>query len=352
MELKEILKNAVELNASDVFIMPGVCVSVKIDGQVNQLGDAVITPQDAEALTRQAYGLNGARGTDRIVRDGDDDFSLALDGVGRFRCNAYKQRGAYSLVLRVLPFCIPDPVEFNIPAAIIQLTRVRKGIVLVTGAVGSGKSTTLACMIDSVNASAQNHIITIEDPIEYVHSPKHSIISQREVENDTLSYAAALRAALRQAPDVIFVGEMRDLETMQTALSAAETGQLVLSTLHTIGAANTIDRIIDVFPAGQQAQIRTQLSMTLKAVVSQQLIPAVNGRREVAFEIMITNSAIQNMIRENKVHQMDSVIFSGAAQGMRSMDADILRLYSEGRISKANAIIYAADSEQMKKKLN
>ncbi len=351
MELAEILGSAVEKKASDVFIAVGTPVCIKVSGRVQPFLGQTLNAADTQELMQQAYRLNGRRGMQRVEEEGDDDFGITVPDVGRFRCNALKRQGSYALVLRVLPLDIPDPESYNIPPAAIELAKLRKGMVLVTGAVGSGKSTTLACMIDSINKNEQNHIITIEDPVEFLHPPKRSLITQREVESDTKSYASALRASLRQAPDVILVGEMRDLETIQTALTAAETGQLLLSTLHTIGAANTVDRIIDVFPANQQAQVRTQLSMCLKAVISQQLIPAENGGREAAFEIMIVNNAIANMIRENKTHQMDSVIFTGGAQGMRSMDADIFRLCSESRISRANAVKYASDPEQMRKKL-
>jgi len=254
-------------------------------------------------------------------------------------------------VLRVVSLDLPDPGEMHIPQEVLDLAAVKKGLVLVTGPAASGKSTTLACVIDRVNNTRRGHIITIEDPIEFIHPHRMSVVSQREIEHDTDSYQIALRAALRQAPDVILLGEMRDFETIQTALTAAETGQLVLSTLHTVGAAKTIDRIIDVFPANQQQQIRIQLSMVLRAVVSQQLLPTLDGGLEPAFEIMVANSAIQNMIRDGKAHQMDNVIFSGADEGMRSMDADILRLYRSGCVSAETARLYASNQELMKKAL-
>ncbi len=233
----------------------------------------------------------------------------------------------------------------------MELYKKQKGLVLVTGPAGSGKSTTLACIINEINKNLSKHIITLEDPIEYIHAHKKSIVSQREVLQDTTSYNQALRAALRQSPDVILMGEMRDFETIQTVITAAETGQLVLSTLHTVGAAKTIDRIIDVFPANQQQQIRIQLSMVIQAVVSQQLIPTVNGGIVPAFEIMLVNSAIRNMIRESKVFQMDNVIFSGAAEGMRTMDSDLLRLYKEGIISKESALLYCTNYDTMSKRV-
>ncbi|NLI55151.1 MAG: PilT/PilU family type 4a pilus ATPase [Clostridiales bacterium] len=349
-EVHDILRAAIERGGSDVFIVPGSCVRLKVSGEVRPLLDAVLRPDDTKRLIRQVYDLDN-RGMDRLLEQGDDDFSFSISGVGRFRCNAYQQRNSLAMVLRVVSLALPDPAQMHIPDEILRLADVKKGLVLVTGPAASGKSTTLACIIDRINTNRRGHIITIEDPIEFIHAHKSSVLSQREVEHDTQSYKTALRAALRQAPDVILLGEMRDFETIQTALTAAETGQLVLSTLHTVGAAKTIDRIIDVFPANQQQQIRVQLSMVLRAVVSQQLLPTVDGGLEPAFEIMLVNSAIQNMIRDGKAHQMDNVIFSGAQEGMRTMDADIYRLYSERRIDRQTALLFASNPEQLKKKL-
>ena len=350
MVLSGILQEAVRRQGSDIFIIPGSQVSMKISGSVRPVQDAPVMPEETYELIRQVYAQAGREMT-RLLETGDDDFSFSISQVGRFRCNAFRQRGSYAMVLRVLSFVLPRPEDFHIPEEVMRLSSIRKGMVLITGPAGSGKSTTLACLIDRINEQYRDHIITIEDPIEFIHPHKQSLVSQREVELDTRSYAAALRAALRQAPDVILVGEMRDLETIQTALTAAETGQLLLSTLHTVGAAKTIDRIIDVFPAQQQQQVRVQLSMVLKAVVSQQLIPTPEGGREPALEIMVVNSAIQNMIREGKTYQMENVIYGGAAEGMRTMDSDILRLYNEGRCSRENAVLYASNPELMSRKL-
>jgi len=350
-EVNDILQAAIERGGSDVFIIPGSCVRLKVSGEVQPLMETVLRPDDTKRLIKQVYELDH-REMDRLLEHGDDDFSFSISGVGRFRCNAYQQRNSLAMVLRVVSLTLPDPVKMNIPDAILRLADIKKGLVLVTGPAASGKSTTLACIIDRINTNRRGHIITIEDPIEFIHSHKASVLSQREVEHDTLSYQTALRAALRQAPDVILLGEMRDLETIQTALTAAETGQLVLSTLHTIGAAKTIDRIIDVFPANQQQQIRVQLSMVLRAVISQQLLPTVDGGQEPAFEIMLINSAIQNMIRDGKAHQMDNVIYSGAGEGMRAMDGDIFRLYAAKRITKETALLFAANPEQLKKRIN
>ena len=349
-EVHDILRSAIERGGSDVFIIPGSCVRLKVNGEVQSLLDTVLKPDDTKRLIKQVYELD-SREMDRLLEQGDDDFSFSISGVGRFRCNAYQQRNSLAMVLRVVSLTLPSPAKMHIPDAILKIADIKKGLVLVTGPAASGKSTTLACIIDRINTNRRGHIITIEDPIEFIHAHKSSVLSQREVEHDTVSYQTALRAALRQAPDVILLGEMRDLETIQTALTAAETGQLVLSTLHTIGAAKTIDRIIDVFPANQQQQIRVQLSMVLRAVVSQQLLPTVDGELEPAFEIMLNNSAIQNMIRDGKAHQMDNVIFSGAEEGMRSMDGEIFRLYAEHRITKETALLFAANPDQLKKKI-
>lgn len=348
MTLLEILDIALKRGASDIFVVPGSSVSIKHSGAVVPLEEERLRPADSLELIMDVYEIAN-RSMEHLNETGDEDFSFSVANMGRFRCNAFRQRNSLAMVLRIVSFDLPDPDEFNIPKEVIDLYKTRKGLVLVTGPAGSGKSTTLACMIDKINQNYQDHIITIEDPIEFIHPHKKSIVSQREVEFDTMSYSSALRAALRQAPDVILLGEMRDFETIQTALTAAETGQLVLSTLHTVGAAKTIDRIIDVFPPNQQQQIRIQLSMVLKAVVSQQLIPTVDGQLAGAFEIMHVNSAVQNMIRESKVFQLDNVIYSGAAQGMRGMDDEVFKLYQSGRISRENALLFASNFDVMNK---
>lgn len=351
MELIDILKMGIEKGCSDIFIVPGGPISMKTGGFVTPMLQDKISPEESEALLKEVYKCYNNRSMDLLLQRGDDDFSFSLKGIGRFRCNAYKQRGSLAAVLRVVSFGLPEPEAMHIPQKIIDMYEKRKGLILITGPAGSGKTTTLACLIDKINKECKSHIITLEDPIEYLHFHKNSIVSQREISHDTESYPTALRAALRQAPNVILVGEMRDFETIQTAMTAAETGQLVLSTLHTVGAAKTIDRIIDVFPARQQHQIQTQLSMVLEAVVSQQLIPTVDGELEPVFEIMIVNNAIRNIIREGKVHQMDNMIYGGGDQGMRTMDGDILRLYKEGRITRENALLYATSPEIMERKL-
>ncbi len=351
MDLNWVLAKALETGAADIFIVPGYYVSMKIGGAVTPVSEEKLMPADCERLIREIYQSDSNRSIDRLLETGDDDFSFSIKSLGRFRCNAYKQRGSLAAVIRVVAFGLPDPKTLHIPDAVMNLAVKRRGIVLVTGPAGSGKSTTLACLIDRINNERAEHIITLEDPIEFLHPHKRSIVSQREITHDTESYAQALRAALRQSPNVILLGEMRDFETIQTALTAAETGQLILSTLHTVGAAKTIDRILDVFPVGQQQQVRIQFSLVLQAVVSQQLIPTVDGGLTPAFEVMLASNAIQNMIREGKVHQMDNVIYAGASEGMITMDADILRLYQEKKITKDNALLYSTNPDLMARKL-
>lgn len=357
IDITEILKKAVQENVSDIFIISGCPLSFKTNDVIHpadteSLRTYALKPEDTKKCIEKIYSLGGGRDMNPFLQSGDDDFSFSIEGLCRFRCNAYLQRGSMAAVLRVVAFDLPDPTVLHIPDTVIGLNRNKKGLVLITGAAGSGKSTTLACIIDRINHTRNSHIITIEDPIEFLHRHDKSIVSQREVEHDTQSYVHALRAALRQAPDVILLGEMRDYETIATAMTAAETGQLVLSTLHTVGAANTIDRIIDVFPPNQQQQIRVQLSMVLQAVVSQQLLPAADGTLLPAFEIMLVNPAIRNMIRESKVHQIDNAINSGAGEGMISMDTYLLKLFGEGKITRETALIYAANPENLTKKMN
>lgn len=350
MKITEILQQAVSNDASDIFIVAGGPLSMKIKGDIISYGDK-LTQGDTTRLVNEIYDIYGSGDIVSLMNSGDADFSFSVSGLGRFRCNSYKQRGSLAAVLRVVKFELPDFTSLCIPEQVINLSKLQKGLVLVTGPTGSGKSTTLASIIDAINKTQNKHIITIEDPIEFIHKHNKSIVSQREVSQDTASYNTALRAALRQSPDVILMGEMRDFETIQTVITAAETGQLVFSTLHTVGAAKTIDRIIDVFPPSQQQQVRIQLSMVLQAVVSQQLIPGINGGIVPAFEIMFVNSAIRNLIRESKVFQIDNFIYQGASQGMQTMDNDILRLYQEGKISREDALLYATNKDVLSKKI-
>lgn len=351
MNLRTILEQAIEEKASDVFIVSGLPVSFRKDGVIKRINDERLLPPDTELLLTEIYQHAGNRNLDILYDIGDDDFSFAIQGLSRFRVSAYKQRGALSAVIRIITFDLPDFKALGIPEYIMHLGDAGKGMVLVTGPAGSGKSTTLACIINQINQNQKKHIITLEDPLEYLHRHASSIVSQREINVDTDSYVMALRAALRQSPDVILLGEMRDYETINVAMTAAETGHLLLSTLHTIGAANTIDRIIDVFPASQQRQIAVQLSMTLNAVVSQQLVPTADGGVIPAFEIMTVTPAIRNMIRDNKVHQIDGLIYSSMKEDMISMDGSLLNLYKSGTISRDTALKYASNPEMLGKKL-
>ncbi|MCL2055650.1 MAG: PilT/PilU family type 4a pilus ATPase [Oscillospiraceae bacterium] len=351
MDIIELLKNAAERDSSDIYIVAGKPLTCKIHGKLVNLGDVRVDPAMAERIVKGIYFLAANRDVNRVALTGDDDFSFALPGVARFRVSAYKQRGSLAAVVRVVQFALPDPKELGIPQTVLDLSRHTRGMILVTGPAGSGKSTTLACLIDLINNTRTDHIITLEDPLEYLHGHKKSIVSQREISTDTESYVKALRAALRQSPDVVLLGEMRDFETINIAMTAAETGHLLISTLHTVGAANTIDRIIDVFPPAQQHQIRIQISMVLQAVVSQQLVPAVDGTVVPAFEIMLVNSAIRNMIREQKIHQIETVIQSSAADGMVSMDASLLALYKNGVISSGTAVTHSTNPDTMTKKV-
>lgn len=350
MELLYILQEAVRQKASDIFLIIGQPVAYKIQGAITRQETDILTADQIKALVKDMYTSADERNL-QLLQDGDDDFALSIRGVGRFRVNVYRQRGTLSAVLRVVSFQLPQKEEYGIPDSIINLSNQKKGLILVTGPAGSGKSTTLSYMLDEINSKRNCHILTLEDPIEFLHKHKKSIVSQREIGLDTPNYSKGLRAAMRESPDVIFIGEMRDLETIEIAMTAAETGHLVLSTLHTVGASNTIDRIIDVFPSNQQQQIRVQLSMVLNAVVSQQLLPGEEGLLP-AFEILEANSAIKTMIRDGKVHQIDSVIYSSAKDGMVSMDSSILELYKKGKISAQTAIAYSLNQDAMRRNVN
>lgn len=349
--IEEILKQAVGENASDIFMIPGIPVSIKVNGEIHPVRENRSLPEEIDRLVREIYDLSGHRDMTQVLVSGDDDFSFALPGLSRFRVSVLKQRGSLGAVVRVVRFDLPRPELLGIPPTVMRISELKKGLVLVTGSAGSGKSTTLACVIDKINHERDDHIITLEDPIEYLHRHDRSVVTQREVGQDTDSYLSGLRAALRQAPDVILLGEMRDYETIRTAMTAAETGHLVISTLHTVGAANTIDRIVDAFPPDGQQQIRVQLSMVLQAVISQQLLPTEDGTLVPAFEIMFLNNAIRNMIRENKVHQIDNVIATSISEGMTSMNNSLLDLLNRGLITKESCINYSTDPEQMRMRM-
>ena len=351
MKVTDLLQKAVADHASDIFIVAGLPPSYRANGRILREHEEKLMPKETQACVEEIYKLAGDRDISNLLKRGDDDFSFAVPGLSRFRVSAYKQRGALSAVIRVITFDLPHPEDIGIPDSVMEFAGLSKGLVLVTGPAGSGKSTTLACLVNQINHTMEKHIITLEDPIEYLHRHDKSIVSQREINIDTLSYVNALRASLRQSPDVILLGEMRDYETIDVAMTAAETGHLVFSTLHTIGAANTIDRIIDVFPANQQRQIAVQLSMILQAVVSQQLIPAADGTQVPAFEIMTVTPAIRNMIRDNKIPQIDGTVYSANKEDMHSMDYSLQQLVKSGKVTAETALSYATNPEMLKKKL-
>ncbi len=350
MTLAELLKVAEDNKASDVHITVGVPPLMRVHGKMMPIpNEPRLMAEDVEALVK---GIMGEFQKRAFAERGEIDFSFGLAGMGRYRVNVFRQRGTTAAVFRLVGSKIPNPHDLGVPQPVIDLYELKSGLVLVTGPTGSGKSTTLASLLGLINENLNDHIITLEDPIEYLHRHNKSIVNQREIGVDTRSYAAALRAALREDPDVILVGEMRDLETISTAVTAAETGHLVFSTLHTIGCAETIDRIIDVFPTDQQEQIRVQLSMVLEAVISQRLIPTLDGSgRVAAFEVMLADSAIRNLIREGKNYQIPSAMMSAKKRGNQTMDDCLADLYTSGRIARKDAMLYAADPDEMAKRL-
>lgn len=346
MTIMNWLEQAAAKKASDIFIGAGRCVSFKIDGVIVGQSDEPIHVDEAEVMVRGLYEM-AHKPISKFEERGDDDFPVTIPGVARFRVSAYHQRGTFAAVIRVVSFELPSCTDLGIPDEVMRIANEKNGLVLVTGPAGSGKTTTLACIIDAINEARNGHIITLEDPIEYLHKDKKSFVSQREISTDTESYLTALRACLRQAPDIILLGEMRDTEAIRTAMTAAETGHLVISTLHTVGAVNTIDRIVDVFPPEQQQQVRVQLSMLLRTVVSQQLLPGKVGGIVPAFEVMHVNSAIRNLIRESKTYQIDNVLQTSAGTGMISMDAYLIGLVQAGKITKDVAMAQTANPEQL-----
>ncbi|WP_044339501.1 type IV pilus twitching motility protein PilT [Rossellomorea aquimaris] len=329
--IDHLLRAAFELKASDIHLTVGSAPVFRIHGDLKRYGQDVLKPEDTEQM---AKAIVPDHLWTEFKERGELDFSYALPGVSRFRVNAYFQRSCISIALRVVPGNIPTLEELKLPPVLMKIAEKHQGLVLVTGPTGSGKSTTLASMIHYMNQTMRKHIITLEDPIEYLHTHGSSIIDQREVGFDTKSFAYGLRSALRQDPDVILVGEMRDLETIQTAITAAETGHLVLGTLHTSSAVSTIERIIDVFPAEQQSQVRVQLASVLQGVIAQRLLPTVdkNGRIAVS-EILLNNSAVANLIRSEKIHQIPSVMQTSKAQGMELFESNVSRYLHAGMIS-------------------
>lgn len=347
--IEELLMIAKEKGASDLHITVGIPPKCRVNGELIDIGVERLLPADTTELINPI--LSEYYNT-ILEEKGEVDFSYSIPSLGRYRVNVFKQRGSYAVAIRLVGTTVPAPEKLGIPESVVELTMKKRGLVLVTGPTGSGKSTTLASLIDVINSNYNTHIITLEDPIEYLHQHKKAVVNQREIGLDTLSYANALRASLREDPDIILVGEMRDLDTISIAITAAETGHLVFSTLHTIGAASTIDRIIDVFPPHQQQQIRIQLASVLESVISQQLIPTADGKgRVAAYEVMHANSAVKNLIREAKSHQITSIIQTNKKIGMQTMDDAIYDLYLKRKIDSDKAIHFAQDPVALEKKL-
>jgi twitching motility protein PilT len=349
-DFSEVLRQMVETRASDVHITAGVPPMIRDKGKILPMdGFPVLNGQQTREVV---YGILNDDQRKRFENNQQLDFAYAIPGVARFRVNCFFQRGSVSAAFRLVPQEVPSLDSLAVPPVLSELTKKPRGFVLVTGPTGSGKSTTLAAMIDSINNEREDHILTIEDPIEFLHKHKRSIVNQREIGSDAPDFALGLRAALRQDPDVILVGEMRDLETISTALTAAETGHLVFATLHTQSTAQTVDRIIDVFPPQQQGQVRTQLSIALQGIVTQQLLPTLDGRgRVVACEVLIPSPAIRNLIREGKTHQIYGALQTSGAIGMQTMDADLARLVRGGKIGRDLAEQRASVPEELNRLL-
>ena len=347
--IEQIMGCAKDAGASDVHITVGISPKMRVNGKLMVMPFPVLLPADTKRI---CDSMMNDKQKEHFEEKGEWDFSYSIPQMGRYRVNAFRQRGSVAMVLRIVGTIVPTPESLSLPPSVIDLYKMKRGLVLVTGPTGSGKSTTLASLVGKINMDLDVHIITLEDPIEYLHRHARSIVNQREIGIDATSYDLALRSALREDPDVILVGEMRDLETISTAITAAETGHLVLSTLHTIGAAATIERIIDVFPPHQQEQIRTQLANVLVSVVSQQLVPTVDKRgRVAAFEVMHATPAIRNLIRENKTHQIATSIQTSRRLGMITMDDALVELYMKGKIDRNEALNFAQDKNTMQTKI-
>ena len=348
--VEQLLMTAKEQGASDVHITVGVPPKMRVNGELLDLDYPRLMPDDCEKIV---LSIMNERQLAMFKENGELDFSFSIPQVGRYRVNVFRQRGSVACAMRIVGTEVPKPEQLGVPQSVIDLYDKKRGLVLVTGPTGSGKSTTLASLIDRINDERNAHVITLEDPIEYLHSHRKSMINQREIGIDTQSYAKALRSALREDPDVILVGEMRDLETISTAITAAETGHLVFSTLHTNSSSDAIDRMIDVFPPHQQQQIRVQLSTVLEAVISQQLVPLERKKgRVAAFEVMHGTVAIKNLIREGKTHQITGIIQTSKKNGMVTMDDALLELYDKGYISAQNAISFSQDTSYVEKRVN
>ncbi|RLJ71297.1 twitching motility protein PilT [Hydrogenivirga caldilitoris] len=350
IRLIDVIQRAVQQDASDIHITSGARPAIRVDGKITFLNEfPVMTPEVTQKL---AYSVMSERHRKTLEERGQVDFSFGVKDLGRFRANVFYQRSSVAAVFRRLPYKIRTVNELGLSEKVLELCHRKMGLVLVTGPTGSGKSTTLAAMINYINENFPHHIITIEDPVEYIFHHKQSIVNQRELDQDVYSFADALRAALREDPDVILVGEMRDKETIEIALRAAETGHLVFGTLHTNTAISTITRVVDVFPAEQQEQIRVQLSLTLQGVISQRLLPRVGGGRVLAYELLIPNAGIRNLIRENKLQQIYSLMQSGQIEsGMQTMNQSLYRLHKSGYISLDEALRASPDIKELERML-
>jgi twitching motility protein PilT len=347
LKIETMLEEVIRLDASDLHIQSGLQPMLRVDGSLKAIDNSpVLDPADIEKLI---YSILDDDQKEILLKDKEVDFSFAFGNYGRFRVNAFHERGNLAAALRLIPSKIRTLEELTMPKVLADFTKFPRGLVLVTGPTGSGKSTTLAAMVDKINSERASHILTIEDPIEYAHSSKKSIVVQREIHYDTYSFSAALRSSLRQDPDVVLIGEMRDLETIAAAVTIAETGHLVLATLHTNSAAQSIDRMIDVFPPHQQQQIRIQLSGMLQGICSQRLVPGIGSGRVVAAEILVATGAVRNIIREGKTHQLDAVIQTGAEYGMQSMDRNLVSLIQQGKITFDEAKNYAVDLQELER---
>jgi len=346
--MHELLTAMIDRRASDLHMIAGAPPLYRIDGDLQAISPDKMTPDEVLKLS---YSIMNESQRKIFEQKKEVDFSFGVQNLSRFRANVFLQRGGASAAIRAIPFKILTLDELGLPPIVTTLTERPNGLVLVTGPTGSGKSTTLAAMVDRINSQRKGHILTIEDPIEFVHKHKQCMISQREVYQDTDSFAAALRVALRQDPDVVLTGEVRDLETIQAALTIAETGHLTLATLHTNSAAQTISRIIDVFPAAQKATVRMQLSMVLEGVISQALLQKIGGGRVMACEIMVATTAIRSLIRDDKIHQMQGMLEIGQKFGMQTMNSDLMRLVMKRLINKNDAIARSPDPEQFAKML-
>lgn len=347
MDIFDILINASDLGASDVHINSKCEPIARVNGKFIKISNELLSKSDTEKMANELIGIQKFN---EIKELGEYDFSISIKNLYRFRVNIYKQQDSYAIAARIINSEIPDLETLGLPNVVKEFAKKENGLVLVTGPTGSGKSTTLASILDYINKNFQKHIITLEDPIEYIYNRKNSIISQREIGKDTKNFKSGLKSVLRQDPDVILIGEIRDEETLATALTAAETGHLVFSTLHTIGAAQTIDRIIDMFQANQQNQIRMQLSSVCEGIISQQLIPNINNEGMVAAtEVMVSTSAIKNLIRDSKTHQISNIIQTGSKNGMQLMDQDLVNLFKRRKISKESVINRCIDLEYTKR---